>query len=328
MPPARPPETLRETLVVDLALVAVVLMWASTFVTFKIAWRDIDPVAFTGMRFAGMGAFAVVVLLASRNRQRIRRSDLPLIAASGLTGFFLYQMGFVVGLDRTSAVASAILISTHPMFAVVFSWLAGRERPRAIEVAGVLLGFAGVVVFLGGWNAQGQARLGDLLSLGAAASFGAFGVINQRLGQRYAGREVMAYGLLIGGTLVVLVSIPAMADQDWGRVTGASWLILVYAAVGPVYAAYGLWNWAIRRRGIARTVVFAFLVPIAGGAMAVIWLHEHVRAEQVLGAAVVLAGLVVTRLGGRPGGDGRAARARIGSANGSVGAIAKEARSP
>ena len=95
MAPARAPESVRDTLVVDLALVAVVLMWGSTFVTFKIAWRDIDPVAFTGVRFAAMGAFAVAVLLASRNRQRIRRSDLSLIAASGLTGFFLYQMGFV-----------------------------------------------------------------------------------------------------------------------------------------------------------------------------------------------------------------------------------------
>lgn len=327
MAPARSPESLRDALVVDLALVAVVLMWASTFVTFKIAWRDVDPVAFTGLRFAAMCVFAVVMLLASRNRQRPRRSDLPLIAASGLTGFFLYQMGFVVGLDRTSAVAAAVLISTHPMFAVVFSWLSGRERPKGVEVAGVLLGFAGVVVFLGGWRVQGQARLGDLLSLGAAASFGAFGVINHRLGQRYAGREVMAYGLLIGGTLVVLVSAPAIAHQDWGRVSGTSWLILAYAAVGPVYAAYALWNWAIRRRGIARTVGFAFLVPVVGGVMAVLWLHEHVRAEQALGAAVVIAGLVVTRLGSRPGGDGRAERARIGSANGSVGAVAKEARS-
>jgi drug/metabolite transporter (DMT)-like permease len=327
MAPARSPESLRDALVVDLALIAVVVMWASTFVTFKIAWREVDPVAFTGVRFAAMVVAAVVVLLASRSR-RPRRSDLPLIAASGLTGFFVYQMGFVVGLDRTSAVASAILISTHPMFAVVFSWISGRERPKAIEVGGVLLGFAGVVVFLGGWNVQGQARLGDLLSLGAAASFGAFGVINHRLGQRYPGREVMAYGLLVGGSLVVLVSAPALAVQDWGRVSGSSWLILVYAAVGPVYAAYGLWNWAIRRRGIARTVGFAFLVPVVGGVMAVVWLHERVQARQALGAAVVIAGLVVTRLGSRQGGDGRAERARIGSANESVGAVAKEAPSP
>src|SRR6266496_5695593 len=106
----------------------------------------------------------------------------------------------------------------------------------------------------------------------------------------------MAYGLLSGGLLVALAGIPAMAHQDWGRVSGASWLILIYAIVGPVYLAYSLWNWAIRRRGIPRTVVYGFLVPVLGGGLAVVALGEPLRPEQVVGAVLVVAGLVLTRL--------------------------------
>jgi drug/metabolite transporter (DMT)-like permease len=291
-----------DSFAVDGALLAVVLMWASTFVTFKIAWRDIDPVAFTGARFAFMVTLSVAVLAVAGPRKLPRRGDLPILAASGLTGYFLYQLGFVLGLDRTSAVASAILVSTNPMFSVLFSWMTGRERPTRATVAGLVVGFAGVAVFLGGWNALGEARAGDLLSLGAAAAFGAYGVINQGIGDRFSGRQVMAYGLAIGGTLTVLVSLPAMLRQDWGSVGGGSWLILVYSAIGPVYVAYALWNWAIRRRGIARTVVFAFLVPVLGGLMAVLFLNEHVRPEQIAGGVLVVAGLVITRLGGRSSG--------------------------
>jgi drug/metabolite transporter (DMT)-like permease len=296
------PPSVGGTLTVDAALFAVAAMWASTFTLFKIAWHDIDPVAFTAIRFAAMLVFSIGLLAASKHRVRPRRADVPLLVASGLTGYFLYQMGFVLGLERTSALASAILISTHPIFSVLFSRVARRERPTPNEVLGMAIAFLGVAVFLRFWSAFGAARPGDLFSLGAAASFGAYGVINQSLTKRYPPRELMAYGLAVGGALIAVVGVPAMVHQDWTSVGGPAWTILVYAIVGPVYLAYMLWNWAIRRRGIPRTVVYGFLVPVLGGALAVVALHEPLRPEQVVGALLVVAGLVLTRLrwGGGP----------------------------
>lgn len=283
-------------LLIDLALFSVALMWASTFTLFKIAWREIDPVAFTGLRFAAMFVFGIAVLALSSSRVRPGRADIPALIASGLTGYFLYQMGFVLGLDRTSALASAILISTHPIFSVIVMWILRKERPMRLEVAGVVVGFLGVAIFLRAWDAFAAARLGDLFSLGAAAAFGAYGVVNQPLTKRIPSRELMAYGLASGGLLIAVIGIPAMAQQDWGSVSLPSWGILLYAIVGPVYLAYVLWNWAIRHRGIPRTVVYGFLVPVLGGAIAIIGLNEAVAVEQVIGGLVVVAGLVVTRL--------------------------------
>jgi drug/metabolite transporter (DMT)-like permease len=284
-------------LLVDLALLAVALMWASTFSLFKIAWREIDPVAFTSLRFAAMVLFSVAVLMLSKSRVRPRRADLPGLIASGLTGYFLYQMGFMLGLDRTTALASAILISTHPIFSVIVVWLVRKEKPRALEVTGVLIGFIGVAVFLRAWDAFAAARLGDLFSLGAAAAFGTYGVVTQPLSKRFPPRELMAYGLGLGGLLITLVGFPAMIDQDWNSVSLGTWVILIYAIIGPVYLAYLLWNWAIRQRGIPRTVIYGFLVPILGGAIAVLLLDERLTIESVIGALIVIGGLVVTRLG-------------------------------
>jgi drug/metabolite transporter (DMT)-like permease len=289
------PSSPRGSVAVDGALFTVAAMWASTFTLFKIAWHDIDPVAFTGIRFVAMVVFSIGLLAASRSRVRPRREDLPLLVASGLTGYFLYQMGFVLGLERTSALASAILISTHPIFSVLFMRLARRERPAPNEALGVAVSFLGVAVFLRFWSAFEAARPGDLFSLGAAAAFGAYGVINQPLTKRYPSRELMAYGLAVGGLLIALVGIPSILHQDWTSVGPPAWTILVYAIIGPVYLAYMLWNWAIRRRGIPRTVVYGFLVPVLGGALAVVALDEPLHPEQVVGALVVVAGLVLTR---------------------------------
>jgi drug/metabolite transporter (DMT)-like permease len=294
---ARSPSTLLDNpLTVDAALFGVAMMWASTFTLFKIAWKDIDPVAFTGIRFGSMVILSGGLLVLSKHRVRPRREDVPLLVASGLTGYFLYQMGFVLGLERTSALASAILISTHPIFSVMFMRLVRRERPARNEMLGVVVAFLGVAVFLRFWSAFGAAKPGDLYSLGAAAAFGAYGVINQPLAARYPSRELMAYGLAVGGVLITLVAIPDMVHQNWSSVGAPAWTILVYAVVGPVYLAYTLWNWGIRRRGIPRTVVYGFLVPILGGALAVAALHEPLRPEQVVGAVLVVAGLVLTRL--------------------------------
>jgi drug/metabolite transporter (DMT)-like permease len=199
-------------------------------------------------------------------------------------------------LDRTSALASAILISTHPIFSVIVMWFVRREWPTRLELGGVLLGFVGVAVFLRAWDAFGAARPGDLFSLGAAAAFGAYGVVNQPLTARFPPRELMAYGLALGGLLITVVGIPSMVDQNWGAVSLESWIILAYAVVGPVYLAYLLWNWAIRHRGIPRTVVYGFLVPVLGGTIAVLALDERVGVAQVIGGLVVVAGLVVTRM--------------------------------
>ena len=87
-----------------------------------------------------------------------------------------------------------------------------------------------------------------------------------------------------------------MAAQDWGNIGLPAWAILVYAIVGPVYLAYGIWNWAIRHRGIPRTVVYGFLVPVLGGTIAVLALDERVGPAQLIGGLLVVTGLVVTRL--------------------------------
>src|SRR4051794_25707363 len=285
--------------IVDAALALVVVLWALTFFIFKIAWRRVDPVAFTAVRFALMVGIAVGALAFARSRVKLRRADLPALVASGLTGYFAYQMLFILGLDRTTAVASAILVSTHPLFSVLFAWLLGRGRPSRRQMLGMGVAFLGVAVFLRAWDALGSASWGDLLSLGAAASFGAYGVINQPLSNRYPSRELMAYTLAIGGGLIALVGLPAAVHQDWGAAKPVDWFILVFSAIGPVYVAYALWNWAIHKRGIASTTVYGFAVPVVAAVLAVAFLGETLEPVQVAGGVLTLGGLVLTRLPAR-----------------------------
>jgi DME family drug/metabolite transporter len=68
----------------------------------------------------------------------------------------------------------------------------------------------------------------------------------------------------------------------------------------PVYVAYMLWNWAIARRGAATATSLSLLVPILSGLFSVLLFGEQFGLLKLLGAAFVLAGLVVVRYAGKP----------------------------
>ncbi|MEX0785449.1 MAG: DMT family transporter, partial [Dehalococcoidia bacterium] len=102
----------------ELAQLVVVMLWASTFVATKAAFAEVSPLAFLFSRFVIMVALAFAVLLIMQRGagRRVDRSDWGLFALAGLTGYTLYQLGFMLGLSRTSPFTSSLLIAMVPLF--------------------------------------------------------------------------------------------------------------------------------------------------------------------------------------------------------------------
>jgi drug/metabolite transporter (DMT)-like permease len=275
------------------AAVVSVALWASTFTLFTIAFRRLDPLAFTGVRYLLLTSLAAAYL--TRRRRRVPgspRSDVRLAALAGVFGYFLLEFTFVLGLDRTTVVASAILVATHPIWGVAFASLAARRRPAPRELAGLAVGMAGVVVFVGS-SGLGEVRAGDLLSLGTAIAFGIYGAIVDRLGERMPQGEMVATSMASGGVLLLLVSIPAMLAQDWSVVLPSDWAIIVYSALGPILLGFVLWAWALKRRGMTRTAPCGYLEPIFATVLAFVVLGEWFTIPQLVGGGLVLAGVML-----------------------------------
>src|SRR5262245_17669259 len=286
----------------ELAQLLVVGLWASTFIVTKHAFAELAPLAFTFVRFALMTVLAFAVLFARGRSRRIDRRDLPRFALAGLTGYTFYQLGFVLGLERTSPFASSLLIAMVPLFTLII--LAARgERPPARGWVGLAVALAGVVIFLADQWGQGRAGnlVGAALSIGAAVSFALYGVINRPLVRDYPPETYTAYTLLAGGIPLLLVATPSALAQDWGAVSALGWLEIVYMVVLPVYVAYMLWNWAIARRGAAAATSFSLLVPVVSGSLSAWLFGEQFGVGKLLGAALVLAGLAIIRTPKRAG---------------------------
>jgi len=289
----------------EVALVAVVVIFASTFVLTKGIFQEISPLAFAFVRFAAITSLAFVVLTAAvragKAQWTIRRPDLGRFVAVGVCGYALYQLGFVLGLDRTSPFSSALLIGTVPVFTIVLLTV-NKERPPPRAWLGVGIALLGVVIFLADKLGATEVLVGDVLSAGAALSFAGYGILNRPLVKRYPTATYTAYTLLAGSVPLLAIAAPSALAQDWRALSLGTWLIIGYMVVLPVYVAYMVYNWAITRRGAAVASSFTLLVPVASGALSVVLLGEAFDIPKALGSAIVLTGLIILQ---RPAGVGK-----------------------
>ncbi len=287
----------------ELAQFAVVMMWASTFVVTKAAFAVVSPLGIIFSRFLVMMALAFAVLLFKQRGASlwIERADLGRLVVSGLSGFTFYQLGFTLGLSHTSPFSSSLLIAMVPLITVLILAIMGEPTPRQGWV-GLAVALVGVAIFLLDKRGAGSGNvLGDLLSLGAALSFAIYGIVNRPLVRKYPTATYSAWTLAAGAIPLLLLSIPAANGQNWQALDAAAWLSILYLAILPVYVAYILWNFAIARRGVAKATTFSLLVPIVAGVLSYLLLGEPFGPQKLLGAALVMAGLVIVRLPRLPG---------------------------
>jgi drug/metabolite transporter (DMT)-like permease len=93
----------------------------------------------------------------------------------------------------------------------------------------------------------------------------------------------------------MIIGTPELTRVNPAVLTPGIWATVVYAGVLSISVAYVLWNRGVRRIGNARTAVYSNLVPVVALLTAWAWLGERPSTLQVLGAAIILAGLRWTR---------------------------------
>jgi drug/metabolite transporter (DMT)-like permease len=292
-------------LATDLGLLVLTVIWGVNFSVVKVVLQVLDPLALNALRFPL--AAGVLWILARRSPgQRLDRGDLPRLVALGMLGNVAYQLCFVLGIDRTLAGNASLLLATSPVWTVLFSALAGHERPTTLVVGGSTLTLAGMgLVVLGRGDALsiGTATVqGDLLMVTAAILWATYTVGSARMVRRYGSLRATAWTLWAGTPVLVALGAPSLLDTRWHAVSGWIWLGVAYAGVFSVGVAYLLWYRGVRRLGNSRTAVYSNLVPVTALLTAWVWLGEVPGRWQLTGAVIILAGIYLARRGRQPPG--------------------------
>jgi drug/metabolite transporter (DMT)-like permease len=104
------------------------------------------------------------------------------------------------------------------------------------------------------------------------------------------------------GTLLyvpVVLMMPQAQAVNWSGISASTWLSLIYSAVFAIVVAYMIWYAAVQKIGGTRTSVYSNLVPIVALAVAVVWRGEPLGTSKIVGAALVLGGVAITRAAAR-----------------------------
>jgi len=296
----------------QLKFLALTFIWGSSFLLMKLGLRSLAPLQISGLRILSGAAVLMLLLTASGGRlPRERR----LWAHLMVTGFFLGSLPFslfALGEERISSALAGIGNSITPIATVLFSLLLLRgDKIGAGKIAGVLIGFVGVLVILQPWQAQGRPDLpGFAMTLVAGMSYGVGWTYTRRfLGRAdFGGLTLPAAQMLTSaGQMLVALTIWWLTqrtrlslDAPWSlhaNTSGGSvlWPVLAVLALGVVGTgiAMSFQYDVVRAAGPTVGASVTYLIPVVSVALGVLLLGERLQWPQFAGAAIVLGAAVL-----------------------------------
>lgn len=281
----------RTWLPVAAALVSVCL-WASAFVGIRAAGHSFSPGALALGRLT-LGSLLLGALLLTRGGTKPSRRDLALLLLAGLTWFGLYNVVLNEAERRVDAGTASMLIMIAPIVVVVLAAAFLKERFTRPFLVGGAVAFTGVLV-IGFATSSGSATLAGALLCLVAAVASAIGLVAQKpvLG-RLSALQVTWTCCTIGA-LVCLPYAPVLVRElGTAPTSGVAWLL--FLGVFPTSVAFTTWAYALARGTAGRVVAITYLIPPVTIVMSWLVLGEVPGAVAVLGGALCLVGVYITR---------------------------------
>jgi O-acetylserine/cysteine efflux transporter len=248
-------------------LAGMVLIWGTGYWPTEVAGEHTETVLLSGLRVIGGALLLVSVALLARSRWP-RGRMLGWAAISGLIMVALSHWGTTEAVARAGPGNAAVVVNAAPLIVAALGWFLLRERLSGIGIAGVIVGFGGVVLMvssqLGGDTDTRQLLIG--VGLGAAGALGwAIGTLLVRAFATRRGEEMdmlsfTATQFTVAGVVLLVAGfgIDGVATTEWG--SGELWAALFW--IGPVSGlGFAFFFVALGRMPAARASAALFLVP-------------------------------------------------------------------
>jgi drug/metabolite transporter (DMT)-like permease len=288
------------------------VLWAGNFIVVKGAVEILPPVGFTFLRYAVASTTVLALLRWRTGSVSLPRSDLLRIGILGVVGFGCYQILWSTGIQTISAGDSALLIATTPVFTAVLAAATGSDSLSPTRFAGALLSFVGVAIVIesGPGFDLTASLIGDLLTLAAAMCWAIYTAFGANVLRRHSPLKTTTWAVVAGTLFLAPLGIAQLASVgieggvEAALGTGAL-LAVVLAILYSGTMAAGVANvvifHAIKLVGPTRITALQSLIPAMAVVLAAIFLSEPIRPGQIVGGAIIIAGVAILRRGTLPG---------------------------
>ncbi|HXZ81658.1 MAG TPA: DMT family transporter [Terriglobales bacterium] len=282
----------------QLLLVFITFLWGATFVIVKSVLGSISPLLFNAARMV-LAAGLLVAIFA----RHLKSLSWDALRAGSLVGFFL-GLGYTfqtTGLRITTPSKSAFITGLYVILVPIFLAIGWRRIPNRWTLLGVMACLAGLYLMTipagsgGTWSFDlSRVNGGDLLTLACAASFALHIIFLGRAMQRFSFEQISVLQIVACAILMfALVPLSRQTYVTWSaRVVGA----IAVTAVLCTVLAFTLQAWAQQYTSPAQTALIFVLEPVFAGLTSYVVLGERLGLRATLGAALILAGILLSEL--------------------------------
>jgi len=281
------------------ALLAVYIIWGSTYLAIRFAIETLPVFLFAAARFLIAGA---ALYLFRRSRGDPAPTGVQWRAAA-LVGILLLSggNGTVVWAEQTvPSGLTALILATVPLWMALLDWLRpGGRRPQTQALLGILIGFGGVAFLIGGSGLQGAGAI-DPVGAGVLV-FGAFLWASGSLYSRHAplprsgllgtGMEMLAGG---AGFLILAVLHGDLAHVNAAAFSLKSLLAVLYLIVVGAWVAYSCYVWLLRVAPTPLVSTFSYVNPVVAIFLGYVFASEPISLRTGVAAAIILLAVVIT----------------------------------
>jgi drug/metabolite transporter (DMT)-like permease len=258
-----------------------------------------DPQSMLMWRFAIAAlVMAAMQMVRSPRELKVTRRDLGRFSLLSLSGYGMASMCYAFAVREIGASVTTVLLYTYPALVVLIGRLFLGEPLPPRRVAAVVLTFAGSALVADVFAGAGTVTTrGLLLGLGAGLGYAVFNVLSYRVLDRRPRLVIMAYTFGISAVGIAVVTSVTTGWPSTAAWTPTAWLVLGLIVLVPTFAAVMLYLGGIKGMGAPQAAVISTLELPFTILLAAAFVGERLSAVQILGAAVVLAGVVLAEWG-------------------------------
>ena len=276
-----------------LALLALGATWGASFLFIKVIVDETSALEVTEGRIF-FGALAVGVVLAIRRTPlRWQPSLWAKVTVWSLAGIVVPFILIAWAEEHIASGTASVLNSTMPLFTALFAAaFLLEEQLTPIRLAGLAVGFVGVIVLTGGdiYDFRDSSVLSQLAVVAAAACYGGAAVYARSLLRR-EDPVVLTGGQLMIGTVLVLPLMLAVRGTPDYSLSVEAWLSLLALGVLGTGIAIIVYLWLVDNVGSVRSSLVTYIIPIVGLFLGWAVLDESIGVSTILGSALIIAGV-------------------------------------
>lgn len=227
-------------------------------------------------------------------KEKVSERDLALMAVCGAFGVASNQLMFFYGLNLTSPINAAIILTCNPILVLLISALVIRERITSRKIIGIgvgLTGAVGLILFKEASALSSDSFIGDLFVLLNAISYAIYLVLVKPMMQKYKPMTVIKWVFLFGFIYVLPFGWNQFHEIEWETFTTNIWWAFAFVVVVTTFLAYFFNVFGLKELSPSVVSIYIYSQPLIASIMAIALQKDELSFEKILAALFIFSGV-------------------------------------